>query len=193
MIVYVICFCARIDGALRTRLLRNGYQRLPLTAAMRTVSRLSRFALLFPLFFTSIGAINVTIGRRCYCALCISCRSTSMSFIEGIGDDLLYAVAFLVFIGIVTLAWCSTHVNSIHFPTALFIIERRSRRRNGTFPVAKHYYVSSSNRCSSDILEEEESERASSTPPSRSTPPGEQAPLPSSGNDTQTEHESDNE
>lgn len=54
-----------------------------------------------------------------------------MSFIEGIGDDFLYAFGFLLFIGIVSLAWLSTHVNHIHFPTTLFIIERRTRRRNG--------------------------------------------------------------
>jgi hypothetical protein len=54
-----------------------------------------------------------------------------MSFIEGIGDDFLYAFGFLFFIGIVCLAWYSTHVNHIHFPTTLFIIERRTRRRNG--------------------------------------------------------------
>lgn len=40
---------------------------------------------------------------------------------------------------------------------------------------------------------EEESERTSPTPPSRLTPPNEQ-PIPTlSGNETQTEHESDNE
>ncbi|UJR31589.1 hypothetical protein I4U23_019075 [Adineta vaga] len=92
-----------------------------------------------------------------------------MSFIEGIGDDFLYAFGFLVFISIVILAWFSTHVNYIHFPATLFIIERRSRTRN------------------------EESERASSTSPSRLTPPNDQTISPSSGNDTQTEHESDNE
>ncbi len=54
-----------------------------------------------------------------------------MSFIEGIGDDFLYAFGFLLFIGIVSLAWLSTHVNHIHFPTTLFIIERRTRIRNG--------------------------------------------------------------
>lgn len=54
-----------------------------------------------------------------------------MSFIEGIGDDFLYAFGFLFFIGIVSLAWLSTHVNHIQFPTTLFIIERRTRRRNG--------------------------------------------------------------
>ncbi|CAF0774741.1 unnamed protein product [Adineta ricciae] len=94
-----------------------------------------------------------------------------MSFIEGIGDDLLYAFGFLFFISIVTLAWFSTHVNYIHFPTTLFIIERRTRTRN----------------------EEEESERTSPTPPSRLTPLSDQTVSPSSGNDTQTEHESDNE
>lgn len=55
-----------------------------------------------------------------------------MSLIEGIGDDFLYAVGFLVFLGIVALAWLSTHVNHFHFPTTLFIIERQTRRRNGT-------------------------------------------------------------
>jgi hypothetical protein len=54
-----------------------------------------------------------------------------MSFIEGIGDDLLYAFGFLLFIGLISLAWLSTHVNHIHFPNTLFIIERRTRRRNG--------------------------------------------------------------
>jgi hypothetical protein len=44
------------------------------------------------------------------------------------------------------------------------------------------------------LILEDESERASSTPPSRLTPPpNEQAISPSSGNETQTEHESDNE
>jgi len=89
-----------------------------------------------------------------------------MSFIEGIGDDFLYAFAFLLFMGIVSLAWFSTHVNHIHFPTTLFIIERRTRRRN-----------------------EEELERTSPTPPSRLTPPNEQVVSPLSGNETQTEHE----
>jgi len=53
-----------------------------------------------------------------------------MSFIEGIGDDFLYVIGFLVFIGIVSLAWFSTHVNQLHFPPTLFIIERRTQRRN---------------------------------------------------------------
>lgn len=53
-----------------------------------------------------------------------------MSFIEGIGDDLLYAFGFLVLIGIICLAWLSTHVNNIHLPTTLLVIERRTRRRN---------------------------------------------------------------
>lgn len=55
-----------------------------------------------------------------------------MSLIEGIGDDLLCAVGFLVFLGIVSLAWFSTRVNHIPLPNTLFIIERRTRRRNGT-------------------------------------------------------------
>lgn len=54
-----------------------------------------------------------------------------MSLIEGIGDDLLYVFVVLVFIGIITLAWFSTHVNHIYFPTTLFIIERRTRTRDG--------------------------------------------------------------
>jgi len=110
-----------------------------------------------------------------------------MSFIEGIGDDLLYAFGFLVFIGVVTLAWFSTHVNHIHFPTTLFVIERRTRRRNGNI------YLSISMKIILYLILEDESERASSTPPSRLTPPNEQAISPSSGNETQTEHESDNE
>ena len=65
-----------------------------------------------------------------------------MSFIEGIGDDFLYAFGFLLFIGIVSLAWLSTHVNHIHFPTTLFIIERRTRRRNGEFAIAKDKFSS---------------------------------------------------
>ncbi|CAF0863277.1 unnamed protein product [Rotaria sordida] len=93
-----------------------------------------------------------------------------MSFIEGIGDDFLYAFGFLLFIGIVSLAWLSTRVNYIHFPATLFIIERRTRRNN-----------------------EEESERASSISPSRLTPSNEQSTFPSSGNEIQTEHDSDNE
>ncbi|CAF0771851.1 unnamed protein product [Adineta steineri] len=95
-----------------------------------------------------------------------------MSLIEGIGDDFLFVFGFLIFIGIITLAWFSTRVNHIHFPATLFIIERRTRRRN----------------------EEEESERTSPTPPSsRLTPAHEQSVSLSSGNETQTEHESDNE
>ncbi|CAF3247457.1 unnamed protein product [Rotaria socialis] len=93
-----------------------------------------------------------------------------MSFIEGIGDDFLYALGFFLFIGIVSLAWFSTHVNYIHFPPTLFIIERRTRRNN-----------------------EDESERTSSVSPSRLTPPTEQFPIPSSENETQAEHDSDNE
>ncbi|CAF3026343.1 unnamed protein product [Rotaria sp. Silwood2] len=93
-----------------------------------------------------------------------------MSFIEGIGDDFLYVFGFLLFIGIVSLAWLSTHVNYIHFPTTLFIIERRTRRNN-----------------------EDESERTSSVSPSRLTPSNEQSTFPSSENEIQTEHESDNE
>jgi hypothetical protein len=54
-----------------------------------------------------------------------------MSFIEGIGDDLLVVFGFLLFIGVVSLAWLSTHVHNIHLPTTLFIIERRTDRRNG--------------------------------------------------------------
>ncbi|CAF3740348.1 unnamed protein product [Rotaria sp. Silwood1] len=53
-----------------------------------------------------------------------------MSFIEGIGDDLLYTFCFILFIGTVSLAWLSSHVNNIHLPTTLFIIERRTHRRN---------------------------------------------------------------
>ncbi|CAF1631245.1 unnamed protein product [Adineta ricciae] len=53
-----------------------------------------------------------------------------MSFIEGIGDDFLYALIFLLFLGIVSFSWLSTHVNNIHSPPTLFVIERRSRRRN---------------------------------------------------------------
>lgn len=54
-----------------------------------------------------------------------------MSLIEGIGDDLLYAFGFLLFIGLISLAWLSTHVNYTHLPATLFIIERRTRRNNG--------------------------------------------------------------
>jgi hypothetical protein len=56
-----------------------------------------------------------------------------MSFIEGIGDDLLYTFGFLLFIGTVSLAWLSTYVSHIHFPTTVFIIERRIQRENGNF------------------------------------------------------------
>lgn len=75
-----------------------------------------------------------------------------MSLIEGIGDDLLCVLVFLVFIGIVSLAWLSTHVNHIQFPSTLFIIERRTRRRN-----------------------EDEAERSSTSPP----PSHEATPTPS--------------
>ncbi len=61
---------------------------------------------------------------------------SKMSFIEGIGDDFLYAFAFLFFIGIVSLAWLSTHVNHIQFPTTLFVIERRTRRRYGNIYIS---------------------------------------------------------
>lgn len=45
-----------------------------------------------------------------------------------------------------------------------------------------------------DRIVDEESDRASATPPSRLTPPSEQIPAsPSSSNETQTEHESENE
>ena len=45
-----------------------------------------------------------------------------------------------------------------------------------------------------DGILDDESDRASATPPSRLTPPSEQIPAsPSSGNETQTEHESENE
>ncbi len=54
-----------------------------------------------------------------------------MSFIEGIGDDFLYAFGFLLFIGIISLAWLSTHVHHIHLPTTLFVVERQTHRRNG--------------------------------------------------------------
>ena len=54
-----------------------------------------------------------------------------MSFIEGIGDDILYVFGFLLFLGMIPLAWLSTHVNNIHLPATLFIIERRTHRRNG--------------------------------------------------------------
>ncbi|CAF0823303.1 unnamed protein product [Didymodactylos carnosus] len=50
--------------------------------------------------------------------------------IEGIGDDVIFVVGFLFFGCIILLAWLSTDVSHIHFPTTLFIIERRSRRRN---------------------------------------------------------------
>lgn len=91
-----------------------------------------------------------------------------MSLIEGIGDDLLYAVGFLIFLGIVSLAWLSSHVTNIHLPTTLFIIERRTGRN-------------------------EESTRAGSVSPPRSSPVSDQTVNPSSGNETQTEHDSDND
>ena len=55
-----------------------------------------------------------------------------MSLIEGIGDDFLYVVILLVLVGVISLAWISTNVNQIPFPTTLFIIERRTSRRNRT-------------------------------------------------------------
>ncbi len=94
-----------------------------------------------------------------------------MSFIEGIGDDLLYAIGFLLFIGIIFLSWLSTHVNHIHLPTTLFVIERRTYRRNVNISIRKRqklliYF----------FFIEEESERVS--------PINEQSP-------SLTEHESD--
>lgn len=56
-----------------------------------------------------------------------------MLSIEGVGDDLLYAFAFIGFIVIVILAWLSSHVNNIQLPTTLFIIERPTHLRNGIF------------------------------------------------------------
>lgn len=114
-----------------------------------------------------------------------------MSFIEGIGDDFLYVFGFLLFLGIVSLAWFSTYVNQIHFPTTLFIIERRTRRRNGTEKTKERTLIREI--CASCFLLEEESDQTSSTPPSRVTPPNEQTVSPPSGNETQTEHETDNE
>lgn len=103
-----------------------------------------------------------------------------MSLIEGIGDDLLYAVGFLGFLGIISLAWFSTRVNQIPFPSTLFIIERRTRRRNGTSKFTECCSIESSVRIS-----EEETERSSvsPTPSHEATPPIRQDPL--------TEHESD--
>ncbi|CAF4012842.1 unnamed protein product [Rotaria magnacalcarata] len=94
-----------------------------------------------------------------------------MSFIEGVGDDLLYAFSFLGFLGIIILAWFSSHVNNIHLPATLFIIERRTRLRN----------------------DNEQAERESSSPSRDLNSPNEQTPLLSSTNETSTEHESDNE
>ncbi|CAF2040968.1 unnamed protein product [Rotaria magnacalcarata] len=94
-----------------------------------------------------------------------------MSFIEGVGDDLLYAFSFLGFLGIIILAWFSSHVNNIHLPATLFIIERRTRLRN----------------------DNEQAERESSSPSRDLNSPNEQTPLLSSTNETSTEHESDND
>jgi hypothetical protein len=80
-----------------------------------------------------------------------------MSLIEGIGDDFLYAFIFLLFVGIVSLSWLSTHVNNIHLPSTLFIIERRTHRRNGSIDI----YLNSTIIC---FPVEEESETVS--PPS---------------------------
>lgn len=60
-----------------------------------------------------------------------------MSIVEGIGDDLIYAFSFIIFIGIISLAWLSSHVHQIYAPPTLFIIERRSHRRNGTINFTK--------------------------------------------------------
>jgi predicted CDP-diglyceride synthetase/phosphatidate cytidylyltransferase len=79
--------------------------------------------------FRPIETFNVKIDY--YDNFVILIDLYQMSFIEGIGDDFLYAFGFLLFIGIVSLAWLSTHVNHIHFPATLFIIERRTRLRNG--------------------------------------------------------------
>ncbi|CAF1028994.1 unnamed protein product [Rotaria sordida] len=68
-----------------------------------------------------------------------------MSFIEGIGDDLLHAFCFILFIGIVSFAWLSSHVNYIHLPTTLFIIERRIHRRNEEQQLEINNSVSSTN------------------------------------------------
>ncbi|CAF3880245.1 unnamed protein product, partial [Rotaria sp. Silwood1] len=69
-----------------------------------------------------------------------------MSFIEGIGDDLLYTFCFILFIGTVSLAWLSSHVNNIHLPTTLFIIERRTHRRNGKEQSERINAISSPNQ-----------------------------------------------
>ncbi|CAF0947533.1 unnamed protein product [Didymodactylos carnosus] len=54
----------------------------------------------------------------------------STMLIEGIGDDVIIVATILFFVCVIAFAWLSTYVNHIHFPTTLFIIERRSRRRN---------------------------------------------------------------
>lgn len=58
-----------------------------------------------------------------------------MSFIEGIGDDLLNLIGFLSFMGLVFLAWLSTSVNQIPIPRTFFHPEQQQQqvyRRNGS-------------------------------------------------------------
>ena len=112
-----------------------------------------------------------------------------MSFIEGIGDDFLYLFGFLFFIGIVSLAWLSTHVNYINFPTTLFIIERRTHRRNGDLSI----FIQFDGLFIFIIILEEESEQAISNSSSGLSPSNEHEIPSTNVNETQTEHDSEHE
>jgi hypothetical protein len=71
-----------------------------------------------------------------------------MSFIE---DDFLYAFGFLLFIGIIYLAWLSTHVDHIHLPTTLFVVEQQTHRRNASPTPSLNSSLSSANETLTDI------------------------------------------
>ena len=107
-----------------------------------------------------------------------------MSFIEGIGDDFLYALIFLIFLGIVSVSWLSTHVNNIHSSPTLFVIERRNHRRNGkSIP---NYMMWPTSVWLKFLGEESETISPTSSPNLN-----EQSPTALSTNEILTEHDSD--
>ena len=67
-------------------------------------------------------------------ARCFSPVDSSMSFVEGIGDDVLHVVGLIAFICLVSLAWLSTHVNPVPFVERLFIVEHRRHRPTSKYP-----------------------------------------------------------